>query len=64
VKETWKGKTMPNRDQNAGRVSILRRSVFAYLHSPNSVYLTGSSIGIVVATLILLAFGSVWIGGT
>ncbi len=55
---------MPGRDQNAERVSILRRSVLAYFHSPNTVYLTGSSIGILVAILVLLAFGSVWLGGT
>lgn len=54
---------MPDRGQNTERVSILRRSVFAYFYSPSSAYLTGSSIGIVVATLILLALGSVWMEG-
>ena len=54
---------MPDRDKDAERVSILRRSASVYFYSPNSVYLTGSSIGIVVAALILLALGSVWMGG-
>lgn len=54
---------MPGGDENAERVSILRRSASAYLYSPSSVYLTGASLGIVVATLILLALGSVWMGG-
>lgn len=50
---------MPNRDQSAERVSIIQRSASAYFYSPSSVYLTGSSLGIVVAILLLLALGGV-----
>jgi hypothetical protein len=53
---------MPTGDQNAIRVSILGRCASAYFDSPSSVYLTGSGVGIVAATLILLALGGVWIG--
>jgi hypothetical protein len=50
---------MPGKAQSAERVSVLRRSASAYLHSPSSAYLTGSSLGIAVAILLLLALGGV-----
>jgi hypothetical protein len=48
---------MPAGGRIAERDSILRRSASAYLYSPSPVYLAGSCLGIVAATLILLALG-------